>query len=178
MAKKIAVKAQTTTINEDVVYVDVAKLKNEVNNVASATKGINSSLTKISSILNKAISQKIVKGEKYRTIFKNAASHCNQQASGATKRLKGLQSKYAADVQVQEKNVLNGKIDELTKQVAKLQAQADESILDKAASAFSNGVDTIQQGAANAGAAISDGIETVQQATAAAGAAFMDTFNK
>lgn len=46
MAKKINVPQQTTTITEDVVYVDVAKLKTEVSNIATATKGINSSLKK------------------------------------------------------------------------------------------------------------------------------------
>lgn len=175
MAKKINVPQQTTTISEDVVYVDVAKLKTEVSNVATATKGINSSLKNMSALLKKAVSQKIVKGEKYRKIFTDASAHCTQQANGASNRLKGLQSKYEADVKTQEKNVLNGKIDELSQQVAKLQKQLDSTTAtankaanlgsnDIAANDFNNMVDTVKGAASTVADGVSGAATTVADA--------------
>lgn len=153
MAKRIQVPAQTTKIDENVVYVDVTKLKTEIDNVTKASNGIQSALKEISSALNKAVTQKIIKGEKYRKVFKDAISHCNQQATGAQNRLKGLQQKYAADVQTQEKNVLNGQIDKLASEVAKLKEElaATNKTVSKMSSNSSSGDDNIVDVAINTG---------------------------
>ena len=126
MAKAIKVPAQTTTIDEKKIYIDITKMDSKVKEIEANLLKLQSNLEGIRVDLKNA-KGKASYGPLYKKVFADASAHVADQITRLKKRRKGLQAKYNNDKTEMTLNVLQGKVDELAEAIKKLQTAGTDS---------------------------------------------------